>query len=88
MVNLVTRSVSTQRDVKLSPVKNFSARLLRYSRRFATNPEYLFHAQFIIAEQKKGSDSIIYLFNFASQADRAPQQLAPITVAPFLPSEP
>ena len=29
-----------------------------------------------------------YFINFASQAGRAPQQLAPITVAPFLPSQP
>ena len=27
---------------------------------------------------------LYHSFNFASQADRAPQQLAPITVAPFL----
>ena len=38
-------------------VKYFNVRLLNYSRRFATNPEYLFFAQFII-EQKKVSDSI------------------------------
>ena len=38
-------------------MKYFDARLLNYSRRFATNPEYLFFAQFII-EQKKVSDSI------------------------------
>ena len=44
------------RDVKLSPVKYFNARLLHYSGRFATNPEYLFFAQFIV-EQKKVSDS-------------------------------
>ena len=43
--------------LKLSPVKYFNARLLHYSGRFATNPEYLFFAQFII-EQKKISDSI------------------------------
>ncbi len=46
-----------QRNVKLSPVKYFNARLLHYSGRFATNSEYLFFAQFII-EQKKVSDSI------------------------------
>ena len=40
-----------EREVKLSPVKYFNARLLHYSGRFATNPEYLFFAQFII-EQK------------------------------------
>ena len=39
------------RDIKLSPVKYFNARLLHYSGRFATNPEYLFFAQFIM-EQK------------------------------------
>ena len=42
---------------KLTPVKYFNARLLHYSGRFATNPEYLFFAQFII-EQKKVSDNI------------------------------
>lgn len=46
-----------EREVKLSPVKYFNARLLHYSGGFATNPEYLFFAQFII-EQKKISDSI------------------------------
>ena len=46
-----------ERNIKLSPVKYFNARLLHYSGRFATNPEYLFFAQFII-EQKKVSDSI------------------------------
>ena len=46
-----------ERKVKLSPVKYFNARLLHYSGRFATNPEYLFFAQFI-TEQKKISDSI------------------------------
>ena len=45
------------RDIKLSPVKYFNARLLHYSGRFATNPEYLFFVQFVI-EQKKVSDSI------------------------------
>ena len=45
------------RIIKLSPVKYFNARLLHYSGRFATNPEYLFFAQFI-TEQKKVSDSI------------------------------
>ena len=43
-------------DIKLSPVKYFNTRLLHYSGRFASNPEYLFFAQFII-EQKKVSDS-------------------------------
>ena len=33
-------------------VKYFNARLLHYSGRFATNPEYLFFAQFVM-EQKK-----------------------------------
>ena len=31
------------------------------------------------------SKQLIYLFNFASQTDRAPQQLAPNTVALFYP---
>ena len=48
---------SVNLEVKLSPVKYFNARLLHHSGRFATNPEYLFFAQFII-EQKKVSDSI------------------------------
>ena len=48
---------TAQRDIKLTPVKYFNARLLHFSGRFATNPEYLFYAQFII-EQKKVSDSI------------------------------
>ena len=48
---------TAERDVKLSPVKYFNARLLHYSGQFASNPEYLFCAQFII-EQKKISDSI------------------------------
>ena len=48
---------TAERDVKLLPVKYFNARLLHYSGQFATNPEYLFFAQFII-EQKKVSDSI------------------------------
>lgn len=38
----------TERDIKLSPVKYFNARLLHYSGRFAMNPEYLFFAQFVI----------------------------------------
>ena len=48
---------TAERQIKLSPVKYFNARLLHYSARFATNPECLFFAQFII-EQKKISDSI------------------------------
>ena len=48
---------TAERDIKLSPVKYFNARLLHCSGRFATNPEYLFFAQFII-EQKKVSDGI------------------------------
>ena len=48
---------SVNREIKLSPVKYFNARLLHHSGRFATNPEYLFFAQFII-EQKKVSHSI------------------------------
>ena len=46
-----------EREIKLSPVKYFNAQRLHYSGRFATNPEYLFFAQFIM-EQKKVSDSI------------------------------
>ena len=46
-----------QREIKLTPVKYFNARLLHFSGRFATNPEYLFYAQFVM-EQKKVSDSI------------------------------
>ena len=48
---------TAQRDKKLTPVKYFNARLLHYTGRFATNPEYLFFAQFVI-EQKKVSDNI------------------------------
>lgn len=48
---------TAERQIKLSPVKYFNARLLHNSGRFAKNPEYLFFAQFII-EQKKVSDSI------------------------------
>lgn len=48
---------TVHREIKLSPVKYFNSRLLHHSGRFATNPEYLFFAQFII-EQKKISDSI------------------------------
>jgi len=49
---------SSGRQVAISPVKYFNARLQHYSGRFAINPEYLFFfAQFII-EQKKVSDSI------------------------------
>jgi hypothetical protein len=48
---------TAERDIKLSPIKYFNARLLHYSGKFATNPEYLFYAQFIM-EQKKISDSI------------------------------
>ena len=48
---------TAERDVTLSLVKYFNARQLHYGGWFATNPEYLFFAQFII-EQKKVSDSI------------------------------
>ena len=48
---------TTERKSQISPVKYFNARLLHYSGRFATNPEYVFFAQYII-EQKKVSDSI------------------------------
>ena len=46
-----------QREIKLTPVEYFNARLLHFSGRFATNAEYLFYAQFLI-EQKKVSDGI------------------------------
>ena len=39
---------TAERDAKLSPVKYFNAKLLHYSGRFATNPEYFFFAHFII----------------------------------------
>ena len=45
------------RKVKLSPVKYVNARLLNYTGRFASNPEYLFLMQYIV-EQNKVSDSI------------------------------
>ena len=48
---------TTERKIQLTPTKYFNARLLHHSGRFASNPEYLFFAQFII-EQKKVSDSI------------------------------
>lgn len=48
---------TAEQQVTISPGKYFNARLLHYSGRFATNPEYLFFAQFII-EQKRVSDSI------------------------------
>ena len=44
-------------DVRLSPAKYFNTRLLNYTGRFATNPEYLFFAQYV-TEQKKVQDSI------------------------------
>ena len=48
---------TTERKIKLTPTKYFNAWLLHRCGRFATNPEYLFFAQFI-TEQKKVSDSI------------------------------
>ena len=39
---------TAERDAKLSPVNYFNAKLLHYSGQFATNPEYLFFAHFII----------------------------------------
>ena len=48
---------TTQRDIKLTPIKYFNACLLHYSGRFSTNPEHLCFGQFII-EQKKVSDDI------------------------------
>ena len=41
-----------ERAVPLSPTKYFNARLLNYTGRFSSNPEYLFFAQYI-TEQKK-----------------------------------
>ena len=46
-----------EREVKLSVGKYFNARLLHYSRRSASNAEYLFFAQFII-QQRKISEQI------------------------------
>ena len=46
-----------KRDERLSPAKYFNARLLNYTGRFATNPEYLLFAQHV-TEQKKVPDSI------------------------------
>ena len=46
-----------KRDVRLLPAKYFNVRLLNYTGRFATNPEYLFYAQYV-TEQKKAQDSI------------------------------
>ena len=46
-----------KRDARLSPAKYFNARLLNYTGRFATNPEYLVFAQYV-TEQKKVQDSI------------------------------
>ena len=40
------------RQVPLSPVKYFNARLLNYTGRFAMNPEYLFLAQFVESRKK------------------------------------
>ena len=48
---------TAEQQIKLSSVKYFNAQLLHHSGRFATNPEYLFFAQFII-EEDKVSDSI------------------------------
>ena len=46
-----------ERTVPLSPMKYFNARQLNYTGRFASNPEYLFFAQYII-EQSKVQDGI------------------------------
>ena len=43
---------TTEREIKLTPTKYFNARLLHHSGRFATNPEYLFFAQFIIEQRR------------------------------------
>ena len=44
---------TTGRKIKLTPTKYFNAQLLHHSGRFATNPEYLFFAQFIIILNKR-----------------------------------
>ena len=41
---------TAKRDVNIIPVKYFNLRLLHYSGRFVTNPEYLFFAQFIVEQ--------------------------------------
>lgn len=43
---------TTEQQIKLLSVRYFNARLLHHSGRFATDPEYLFFAQFIIKEKK------------------------------------
>ena len=48
---------TAERQIKITPVKYFNARLLHHSGRFASNPEYLFFPQFII-EKKKVCDNI------------------------------
>ena len=48
---------TAERHIIITPVKYFNARLLHHGGRFASNPEYLFFAQFI-TEQKKVSDNI------------------------------
>lgn len=48
-----TYGYTTERQVTISAVKYFNARLLHYSGKFATNPEYLFFAQFIIEQKIK-----------------------------------
>ena len=64
---------TTERDIKLSPIKYFNACLLHYSGKFATNPEYLFFVQFIM-EQKKILDSInIALKKLHGQSVKASQ---------------
>ena len=54
-----------KRDVRLSPAKYFNARLLNYTGRFATNPEYLFFAQYV-TEQKKVQDTSYQRFKEGS----------------------
>ena len=38
--------------IKLSPVKYFNTRFLHYNKRFPTNPEYIFFAQFIMKQKR------------------------------------
>ena len=49
---------NADRDVPLSDIKYGNSRLLNYTGRFASNPEYLFFMQYVI-EQKKVANSIL-----------------------------
>ena len=55
---------TAERQIKLSPVKYFNARLLHHSGRFARNPDYLFFAQFIIERKKYLTASTLHLRKF------------------------